>query len=251
MGAGCHEEGPNAGNATRRFVVLDFSQISRGYLVEHSGSLRRRFSARKIKLTDICWVYLEKAPDRGWVDLEGLYLYTIKVYLRDGRIVSENLDSRDTNVDDRYRTLKRVIPWAVFGYRREYAATWRHARLRFISGVDKRRVGPTKGEDQEPEGTFGSTNVGGEAPKRTASQGFNESQGEIKQPSEKDYYQVLGVPRTVTVGELHVRFRELALMYHPDRNKSRDAEERFKAVSEAYVILLKSARESESQRMNR
>jgi DnaJ-class molecular chaperone len=67
----------------------------------------------------------------------------------------------------------------------------------------------------------------------------------------KDYYQVLGVPRTVTVSELHVRFRELALMYHPDRNKSRDAEERFKAVSEAYVILLKSARESESQRMNR
>ena len=226
--------------------MLDFSQISKGFLLERSGSIRRHLSARKIKLSDICWVYVEKAPDRGWVDLEGLYLYTMKVYLRDGRIVSENLDSRDTDVDDRYRALRRAIPWAAFGYHRKYAAAWKDSRLKFISDVDKRRVGPTKGEDREPERSVGPNNRGDEATKRTASQEFHESQAKMRQPLEKDYYRVLGVPRTATVGEVHVRFRELALKYHPDRNKSHDAEDKFKEVSEAYVHVLKSVRESES-----
>jgi DnaJ-domain-containing protein 1 len=213
----------------RRFVMLDFSQITKGFLLERSGSLRKRLSAHKIRLSDVCWVYVEKAPDRGWVDLQGLYLYTIRIYLRDGRIVNENLDSRETNVDERYRTLKRAIPWAIFGYHRKYAAAWKDSRVKFVSSVDERRVGTTKGEDKKP--------------KRTQSEEFQGKQGELRKPLEKDFYEVLGVPRTVTVAELHVRFRELALKYHPDRNRSRDAEDKFKEVSEAYVTVLKDARE--------
>ncbi len=37
--------------------------------------------------------------------------------------------------------------------------------------------------------------------------------------------------------EIKKAFRKLALRYHPDRNKSKDAEEKFKEISEAYAIL--------------
>ena len=46
--------------------------------------------------------------------------------------------------------------------------------------------------------------------------------------SEKDYYRVLGVPRTASQEEIRTTFRRLALEYHPDRNKSPDAQAKFK-----------------------
>jgi molecular chaperone DnaJ len=55
--------------------------------------------------------------------------------------------------------------------------------------------------------------------------------------SQKDYYEILGVPRNANGEELKSAFRRLALQYHPDRNKSPDAEERFKEVNEAYAVL--------------
>ena len=55
--------------------------------------------------------------------------------------------------------------------------------------------------------------------------------------SKKDYYEILGVPRNATKEEIKRAFRQLALKYHPDRNKSPDAEEKFKEISEAYAIL--------------
>jgi molecular chaperone DnaJ len=55
--------------------------------------------------------------------------------------------------------------------------------------------------------------------------------------SKRDYYEVLGVPRTASKEEIKDSYRKLALQYHPDRNKSPDAEEKFKEISEAYAVL--------------
>ncbi len=55
--------------------------------------------------------------------------------------------------------------------------------------------------------------------------------------AKKDYYAILGVPNTATPDELKAAFRRLAREYHPDVNKSPDAEERFKEINEAYAIL--------------
>src|SRR5579875_237621 len=55
--------------------------------------------------------------------------------------------------------------------------------------------------------------------------------------SKRDYYEVLGVPRNATKDEIKAAYRKLALQYHPDRNKSPDAEEKFKEISEAYAVL--------------
>ncbi|MEM4190028.1 MAG: DnaJ domain-containing protein [Candidatus Caldarchaeum sp.] len=54
----------------------------------------------------------------------------------------------------------------------------------------------------------------------------------------KDYYEILGVPRNATKEEIKRAYRRLALQYHPDRNKSPDAEEKFKQISEAYAVLV-------------
>ncbi|HMK84119.1 MAG TPA: molecular chaperone DnaJ [Candidatus Bathyarchaeia archaeon] len=53
----------------------------------------------------------------------------------------------------------------------------------------------------------------------------------------RDYYEVLGVQRNATKDQIKSEYRKLALKYHPDRNKSQDAEERFKEISEAYAVL--------------
>ena len=54
---------------------------------------------------------------------------------------------------------------------------------------------------------------------------------------QRDYYEVLGVERDADAKTIKNAFRKLALKYHPDRNKSPDAEERFKEIAEAYAIL--------------
>jgi len=54
---------------------------------------------------------------------------------------------------------------------------------------------------------------------------------------QRDYYQVLGVPRDADAKAIKAAFRQLALQYHPDRNKAPDAEERFKEIAAAYAIL--------------
>jgi molecular chaperone DnaJ len=53
----------------------------------------------------------------------------------------------------------------------------------------------------------------------------------------KDYYEVLGVSRNATKDQIKDAYRNLALQFHPDRNKSPDAEARFKEISEAYAVL--------------
>ncbi len=54
----------------------------------------------------------------------------------------------------------------------------------------------------------------------------------------RDYYEVLGVQKTVSAQELKSAFRKVALQYHPDRNPgNHEAEEKFKEASEAYEVL--------------
>ncbi|MFC4530051.1 DnaJ C-terminal domain-containing protein [Sphaerisporangium dianthi] len=53
----------------------------------------------------------------------------------------------------------------------------------------------------------------------------------------RDFYEVLGVPRTATQDEIQRAYRKLARAYHPDVNKDPGAEEKFKDVSEAYDVL--------------
>jgi len=54
---------------------------------------------------------------------------------------------------------------------------------------------------------------------------------------QRDYYEVLGVPRDADRKAIKEAFRELALKYHPDRNKEAGAAEKFKEIAEAYAIL--------------
>lgn len=54
----------------------------------------------------------------------------------------------------------------------------------------------------------------------------------------KNYYSVLGVPKGASDGEIKKAYRKLAMKYHPDRNAdNKNAEEKFKEVSEAYAVL--------------
>ncbi len=53
----------------------------------------------------------------------------------------------------------------------------------------------------------------------------------------KDYYQILGVPRTASQDDIKRAYRKLARKYHPDVSKEPNAEARFKEVNEAQEVL--------------
>jgi len=65
--------------------------------------------------------------------------------------------------------------------------------------------------------------------------------------SNKDYYQILGISENATDDEIKKVYRKLAMQYHPDKNQDRrkEAEERFKALSEAYYVLGDKKRRTE------
>lgn len=70
--------------------------------------------------------------------------------------------------------------------------------------------------------------------------------------AEKDYYEILGVKKTATEAELKKAYRELAKKYHPDKNKgNKDAEARFKEISEAYAVLSDKDKREQYDRLGR
>jgi molecular chaperone DnaJ len=68
--------------------------------------------------------------------------------------------------------------------------------------------------------------------------------------AEKDYYEILGVKKTATEPELKKAYRDLAKKFHPDKNKgNKDAENRFKEISEAYAVLSDTEKRSQYDRL--
>ena len=53
----------------------------------------------------------------------------------------------------------------------------------------------------------------------------------------KDYYETLGIKRDASDSEIKSAYRKLARKYHPDVNKTKEAEEKFKDINEAYEVL--------------
>ena len=60
--------------------------------------------------------------------------------------------------------------------------------------------------------------------------------------AKRDYYEVIGVSKSASADEIKSQYRKLALKFHPDRNKSKDAQEHFKEISEAYAVLSDSGK---------
>ncbi len=54
----------------------------------------------------------------------------------------------------------------------------------------------------------------------------------------KDLYSILNISRSANDSEIKKSYKKLAFQYHPDKNKSDDAESKFKDISEAYEILM-------------
>jgi DnaJ-class molecular chaperone len=55
--------------------------------------------------------------------------------------------------------------------------------------------------------------------------------------TKRDYYEILGVTKSASAAEIKSAYRKMALKFHPDRNKEKDAEEKFKEINEAYQVL--------------
>lgn len=58
--------------------------------------------------------------------------------------------------------------------------------------------------------------------------------------TKRDFYDVLGVNKSASDSELKAAYRKQALQWHPDRNKSPEAEQKFKEINEAYEVLSNS-----------
>lgn len=59
----------------------------------------------------------------------------------------------------------------------------------------------------------------------------------MNKKAHKDYYATLGVDKNSTADDIKKAYRQLAMKFHPDRNKTKDAEDKFKEINEAYEVL--------------
>lgn len=55
--------------------------------------------------------------------------------------------------------------------------------------------------------------------------------------TKRDYYEILGLTKSASKSDIKSAYRKMALKYHPDKNKAKDAEDKFKEINEAYQIL--------------
>ena len=66
--------------------------------------------------------------------------------------------------------------------------------------------------------------------------------------TKRDYYEILGIQKGAEASDIKKAYRNLALKYHPDRvssDKKKEAEERFKEISEAYAVLSDSQKKAQ------
>lgn len=75
--------------------------------------------------------------------------------------------------------------------------------------------------------------------KQEAQAKVQEAKVALKQSKEKNYYKILGLPRTATKKEIKKAYRDLALKWHPDKNteNKEEAEKMFQDIGEAYEVL--------------
>jgi curved DNA-binding protein len=67
----------------------------------------------------------------------------------------------------------------------------------------------------------------------------------------KDYYKILGVEENAELKDIKKAYRKLALKFHPDMNPDSGAEDKFKQVAEAYVVLKDDTKRAEYDDMKR
>lgn len=67
--------------------------------------------------------------------------------------------------------------------------------------------------------------------------------------AKKDYYDILGVPKDASDRQIKKAFHKLAMKLHPDKNKSPDAETKFREIAEAYEVLSDEKRRQEYDQM--
>jgi molecular chaperone DnaJ len=73
----------------------------------------------------------------------------------------------------------------------------------------------------------------------------------LSMPINRDYYEILGVPRNASGEEIKKAFRKLAFQYHPDHNEEATAEEKFKEINEAYEVLSDAKKRASYDRYGR
>ena len=69
--------------------------------------------------------------------------------------------------------------------------------------------------------------------------------------ADRDYYDILGVSKGVGEEDIRRAFRKKAMEFHPDRNKSSDAEDKFKEINEAYQVLSDSDKRAQYDRFGK